>query len=192
MKVKLIAAGAAAFLGVGLAVVWAPTAGLRAQAAENKAEQAIAQGAIQVSPAEMATLMRNRQLELAIFDLRDEAAFNRFHLLDAKRPKNLDEARTLPDKVVKMLVAEDDETALRAYRALARAGTRQVYVLAGGIPAWLALFAPDAAPGALLAGALGGRHPASFPDLAHVALPKFEPKVKLGAGAKKGPGGCGG
>jgi rhodanese-related sulfurtransferase len=192
MKAKLIAAGAAAFLGVGLAVVWAPTAGLRAQAAESKAERAITKGEIQVSPAELATLMRNRQLDLAIFDLRDEAAFNRFHLLDAKRLKNLDAVRALPDKTVKLLVAEDDVTALRAYRALARAGARQVYVLAGGIPAWLALFAPDGAHGALLAGALGGRHPASFPDLAHVALPKFEPKVKLGAGTKKGPGGCGG
>jgi rhodanese-related sulfurtransferase len=189
---KVIAAGATVVLGVGLAILWGPTSGLRAQAAENKAERAIAKGEVQVSPAELATLMRNRQLDLAIFDLRDEAAFNRFHLLDAKRLKDLDAVRALPDKTVKMLVAEDDGAALRAYRALARLGTRQVYVLAGGVPAWLALFASEDAQGALLAGALGGRHPASFPDLAHVALPKFEPKVKLGAGPKKGPGGCGG
>jgi rhodanese-related sulfurtransferase len=192
VSAKLVAAGATALLGVGLALVWSPTAGLRAQAAENKAERAIVKGEVQVSPAELATLMRNRQLDLAIFDLRDEAAFNRFHLLDAKQLSTLDEVRGLPDKTVKMLVAEDDDAGFRAYRALARMGARQVYVLAGGIPAWLALFAPDDAHGALLAGALGSRHPASFPDIAHVALPKFEPKVKLGAGPKKGPGGCGG
>jgi rhodanese-related sulfurtransferase len=189
---KRWAAVAAATLGIGLAVLWGPTSGLRAQALENKAERAIDKGDVQVSPAELATLMHNRQLNLAIIDLRDEGAFNRFHLLDAKRWTSAADVRALPDKTVKMLVASDDDSALRAYRALARMGTRQVYVLAGGIASWLALFAPNEANGGLLAGALGSRHPASFPDIEHVSLPKFEPKVKLGTGPKKGPGGCGG
>jgi rhodanese-related sulfurtransferase len=136
--------------------------------------------------------MHSRQIALAIFDLRDEAAFNRFHLADARRLENLAAVRALPDKTVKMLVADGDEAALAAYRQLARMGTKRVYVLAGGVPAWLALFAPASSSGALLAGAVGDRHPASFPDIEHAPLPKFTPKVKLGvAGAKKG-GGCGG
>jgi rhodanese-related sulfurtransferase len=192
VRPKLIGASAAAALGIGLAILWSPTSGLRAQALENKADRAVASGDVQVSPAELATLMHNRQLNLAIFDLRDEPAFNRFHLIDAKRPAGLSEIRALPDKTVKMLVADDDELALRAYRALARLGAKQVYVLAGGIPAWLALFAPPSTTAAILAGALGDRHPASFPDIEHALLPKFQAKVKLGAGPKKGPGGCGG
>jgi rhodanese-related sulfurtransferase len=192
VKAKLLAAGAAATLGFGLVALWGPTASRRAQALENQAERRILGGEAQVSPAELATLMRNRQVALAIYDLRDEAAFNRFHLIDAKRGVSLEAIRALPDATVKMLVAESDETALAAYRALARLGTKQVYVLAGGVPAWLALFAPGDAQGALLAGALGGRHPASYPDIEHMRLPKFEPKVKAGTGPKKGPGGCGG
>jgi hypothetical protein len=40
---------------------------------------------------------------------------------------------------------------------------------------------------------MGGHHTASYPAIEHTPLPKFEAKVKLGAaGAKKGPGGCGG
>jgi len=192
MTGKTIGATVATTLAVGLALAWAPTSQLRAQALENKTEKAVARGDVQVTPAELATLMHSRQLNLSIFDLRDEFSFNQFHLLDAKRPDSLAEVRALPDKTVKMIVAGSDDAALDAYRALSRLGAKQVYILAGGIPAWLALFAPPNADGALLAGALGGRHPASFPDLEHVQLPKFEPKVKLGTGAKKGPGGCGG
>jgi rhodanese-related sulfurtransferase len=194
MRAKLVAAASAAALALGLAAVWAPAAGRRAQARENQAERAIKQGAIQVDPAELATLMHNRQVALTLFDLRDEAAFNQFHLADAKRLLNVDDARALPDKTVKVLMADDEVTALQGYRQLMRSGTQQVYVLAGGVPAWLALFATgsDGSP-ALLAGALGGRHPASYPDLEHRTLPKFEAKVKLNAaGGKKGPGGCGG
>ncbi len=190
MKAKLAAAIAAAGLALGLIALWGPIAGRRAQALENKAERAIAAGEVQVSAAEVATLMRNRQLAVAIFDLRDEAAFNQFHLADAKR--GVHAIGGLPDKTVKLLVGADDDTALAAYRTLARAGVKQVYVLAGGIPAWLALFAPPEHTGALLAGAMGGRHPSSFPDLDHVTLPKFEPKVKVGSAAKKASGGCGG
>jgi rhodanese-related sulfurtransferase len=193
MKTKVVGAAGAATLALALATVWNPAAGRRAQARENQAERAIRKGDVQVSPAELATLMHNRQVALALFDLRDEAAFNQFHLVDSKR-LSLDEARALPDKTVKVLVADDEAKALQGYRQLVRAGTKQVYVLAGGVPAWLALFAAGAEGSpALLAGAMGGRHPASYPDLQHRTLPKFEAKVKLNAaGAKKGPGGCGG
>ena len=193
MRLKLVGAAAAGILAFGLVLLWGPTASRRAQALENQAERAIAAGEVQVSPAELATLMRNPQVQIAVFDLRDEPAFNQFHLIDAQRAPNLEVVSALPERTVKMLVAADDEAALAAYRALAGLGTKQVYVLAGGIPAWLALFAPPAADGALLAGALGSRHPASFPEIDPASLPKFERRVKLGAaGAKKGPGGCGG
>lgn len=191
MTPKTVGVTIAAVLGISLALAWGPTSGLRAQALENKARRALAHGDVQVSPAELATLMHNRQVNLAIFDLRDEAAFNRFHLIDAKRPSSLPEIRALPDKTVKMLIADDENGATGAYQTLAALGTKQVYILAGGIRAWLALFAP-ADTGAVLAQALGAHHPASFPDLEHVQLPKFQPKVQQGAGPKKGPGGCGG
>jgi rhodanese-related sulfurtransferase len=192
VRTKIFAATAAVTLAVGLVVLWAPFASRRSQALENQAERRIASREVQVSPAELATLMRNRQIALAVFDLRDEPAFNRFHLVDAKRGVPLGFIRALPEQTVKMLVADDEGSALSAYRQLARLGIKQIYVLAGGVPAWLALFAPADAQGTFLAGALGGRHPASFPEVERMQLPNYEPKVKASAASRKGPGGCGG
>jgi rhodanese-related sulfurtransferase len=183
----------AAVSAFGLSATWGLAAGRRATAVDNRAEQALVKRDVFVSPAEVATLMHNRGVALAIFDLRDEPAFNQFHLVDAKRGVVADTIRALPDKTVKLVVGDDEESEARAFRRLAHQGIKQVYLLAGGVPAWLALFAPPETGGALLPGALGGRHPASYPEIAHTVLPKFEPKVKLGGnGAKKGPGGCGG
>jgi rhodanese-related sulfurtransferase len=193
VNVKRGAAVAAAVAAFALAATWGLASGRRANALENRAEQAIVRRDVFVSPAELATLMHNRQVAVAIFDLRDEAGFNQFHLVDAKQPTDWASIRALSDKTVKFIVGADEWTEAQAFRALARLGTKQVYLLAGGIPSWLELFAPASTSGNLLAGALGGRHPASYPNLDHLALPKFEPKVKLGgAGGKKGPGGCGG
>ena len=62
MKPKVLSAAAAAGLAFGLVALWGPTSGRRAQALENQAERAIARGDVQVTPAELATLMHNRQL----------------------------------------------------------------------------------------------------------------------------------
>jgi rhodanese-related sulfurtransferase len=186
-------AALAAGLAFALAATWGLASGRRAMALENRAEQALVKRDVFASPAELAMLMHNRQVALAIIDVRDEAAFNQVHLLDARRFTTADAIRAFPDKTVKLIVGADKASEAQAYRVLARLGTKQVYLLAGGIPAWLDLFAAPEHHGALLAGALGGRHLASYPDVGHTTLPKFEPKVKLGgAGGQKGPGGCGG
>lgn len=193
MSGKRIGGALALVMALGLVVVWGPTAGRRTHAREQRAQRALASGEVAVSPAELATLMRNRQVALAIFDLRDEASYNRFHLIDARRGAEEAVVRALPERTVKVLVAADEGGAREAYRKLVRAGATQVYVLAGGMAAWLALFDPAHATGDPWAAAIGSRHAASYPDLAHVTLPEFEPKVKLGQPAgKKGPGGCGG
>ena len=137
-------------------------------------------------------------MSLVLFDLRSEGEFNTFHLLDAKwmDPATLDPGplkKPSPRRVI-VLLDRDEQTANRAYRRLAGAGVRQVYILEGGIPAWLSLFSGHAGEGRdpLAAGAIGGRHPASYPDIEHLDLPKFEPKVKMLGPVKKGAAGCGG
>jgi hypothetical protein len=195
MTATMTAKRAGALLAVAsafaLAATWGLASGRRATALENRAEQALARRDVLASPAELATLMHNRQVALAIIDLRDEGAFNRFHLVDAKRAPAPDAIRALPDKTVKFIVGDDEWSEAQTFRRLARLGTKQVYLLAGGIPSWLALFGQET-PGAILAGALGGRHPASYPDIQHAVLPKFEPKVKLGGAGGKKSAGCGG
>jgi rhodanese-related sulfurtransferase len=189
---KLAGAATAVVLALGLLAAWAPAASRRAHALENQAVAALARRDVHISPAELATLMHDRQVALALFDLRAEPAFNRFHLTDARRltPARLPELRALPERTVKVLMAEAEAPANRAYQQLTASGIKQVYILAGGMQAWLDLFAQ---PGqaALPSAALGGRHPASYPDLEHISLPRFDPKVKRSGGAKKSAG-CGG
>jgi rhodanese-related sulfurtransferase len=192
-RAKAVFLGSLVALAVLLGLVWAPAAVLRKQAVENKVTRAIEAREIYVSPAELATLMHDRQVSLALFDLRDESAYNVFHVLDARRTTDLAIVRALPDKTVKILIGDDESAGTAAFRTLALAGKKQIYVLAGGIRAWLDLFGrPRGGAATVLAGALGERHPASYPDIEHWALPTFEPKVRLGSGGKKASAGCGG
>jgi len=191
---KRAAAALAVLVATGLLLAWGPTADRRARSRSGKVDAAIVKRELHVSAAELASLMRSRQVDLAVYDLRGESAYNRFHLLDAER-LTLDEAtveriRTMSEKTIKVLVADDEKSAERAARTLLIAGAKQVYLLAGGIASWRTLF-PQSEQ-LLLAGALGARHPLSEPGDAHFEPPHFQPKVRLSSGAKKGPGGCGG
>jgi rhodanese-related sulfurtransferase len=187
------AAALAVLLALALVLAWSPAAEWRARSRRGKVDAALAQRKLHVSAAELASLMRSRQLSLAIFDLRDESAYNRFHLLDSTRlvlsESSIERVSALPEKTIKVLVARDEQAAERAARTLLLAGATQVYLLAGGIASWRSLF-PHSEK-LLLPGALGARHPLSEPGDDHFEPPAFEPKVKLATGKKKS-GGCGG
>jgi len=189
--------GAAGLVGTAglLAALWPVTEPLRTRELAGRAEQAIAAGQVQIDALELAALMRERTLALEILDLRDEDSFQRFHLRDARRVEGdvVEAARGPRKNVVRVLVAADEAPALDAYRALARARVENVYVLAGGLPAWIALFPADAAPPRL--GALGDLHPLSRPPSLPpgAPAPAFVAKVKrLDGGARRTGGGCGG
>lgn len=190
---KRIAAALALVLAVGLLLAWGPTADRRARSKQGKVNAAIAKRELHLSAAELASLMRDRQVGLALYDLRPEPAYNRFHLLDARRlvvdEAAIERVRALPEKTVKVLIGGDEASAEQPARVLLLAGIKQVYLLEGGIGSWPALFLGG--KDLLLAGALGDRHPLSKPGDDFVP-PPFKAKVKLGTGGKKGPGGCGG
>jgi hypothetical protein len=133
-------------------------------------------------------------VSIELFDLRDEAAYNRFHIADACRlgPSALDLVRALPPTTVKVLVGDDEPGAVGVYEKLVLTGTTGVYLLEGGVPGWLGAFAAAScrnSPACQSGLALGDRHPASRPD--PVLVGSYVPKVKVAAG-KKSAGGCGG
>ncbi|MCB9653372.1 MAG: rhodanese-like domain-containing protein [Deltaproteobacteria bacterium] len=193
---KRLGAGFAILMSVVMIAAWKPLASQRTRSRAEKADAALKSRSIHVSAAELATLMRDRDVALAILDLRSEAAFNRFHLLDAHRfvldDRSIEGlARQGRKKQVIMLIGDDPTTPDAVARTLMVRGLPNVYVLDGGIGSWLSLF--SALPGGPLeAGALGARQPASAPDITLVQLPEFEKKVKLAAQGKKKSGGCGG
>jgi rhodanese-related sulfurtransferase len=187
---------AAALVGttVLLTLLWPLTNRLRDHATIAKVEASIAHRQIHVEARELTDLMRDRKLSVSLIDLRDEASYNRFHLLDARRLLgDVSSVARLPSKTVKVLLADDESTEVTAYRKLALARVENLYVLAGGLPAWTALFEPTALPVEQLA-ALGGAHPFSRPPLQTASgASSYVAKVKRpGMGAKKAGGGCGG
>jgi rhodanese-related sulfurtransferase len=196
MTGKSIGAAAIGVAALSLLAAWRPLGPLRTRSLEARVEQTIAGREIFAAPDEVLTLLRDRRVAIEIFDLRDEAAFNRFHLADARRldPRHLDAVRALPPTTVKLLVSDDEPSALAVYRDLVLGGQTGVYVLDGGAAAWLAAYGPRACrhAGGCGRAALGDRHPASLPDPEAVTVGAFVPRVKLATKGKKAGGGCGG
>jgi rhodanese-related sulfurtransferase len=153
------------------------------------------------------------RFRLLLLDVRDESDFNLFHLVDA-RNLSIDalrgeDGRSLTGPAwatsIKVVLSNEEARAEEAWRILRAQGVEHVYVLAGGINAWLDRFDPErprvkgAAPEALdrvFDRALGDRYPASRPSLPTFLrlrgdrgdLPwKVQPVVK----APKATGGCG-
>ncbi|MBN1605414.1 MAG: YeeE/YedE family protein [Polyangiaceae bacterium] len=194
MRPALIAAAALWTAPLLALLVWKPTAPLRTANLGARIEQSIRERRIQIDPAELADLMRDRSLTVRLFDMRDEAAYNRFHLLDAQRldPARLDPARNSPRDAVKVLIGANESAPTRAFRELVLQGVENTYVLAGGLPAWTQKFGSPAAlgPNSL---ALGDRYPTSRPPAQTDSARTYTPKVKRpGPAKKKGGGGCGG
>lgn len=177
-----------------LALLWKPTETLRNQARVAQVERSISQGNVQIDPRELADLMRDKRVVLRLIDVRDEDHYNRFHLLDAQRFE-LDRllASEFPRQAVKVLLADDEATELSALRRLVQQRVENVYVLAGGMPAWTALFDAQGCSSQRFA-ALGANHPWSRPpNLSESLAGSYVSRVKRpGLGQKKAGGGCGG
>ena len=106
---------------------------------------------VMMHPGEFVSVAANRQLELHVVDVRSEADYNRFHLVDAVRVP-LDElargSRTrefleLPPNAVIVMVSNDEAAAARGWQYLVAEGIPNVYLLEGGVNGWLDRFAPD-------------------------------------------------
>jgi rhodanese-related sulfurtransferase len=148
---------------------------------------------VQIDARELADLMRDKGLGLVLLDVRDEASYNRFHLIDARRLEfGAAHASTLSQRSVKVILGDDEATELIAYRRLAAENVENLYVLARGMPAWFDLF--ESRSSGVRLTALGANHPESRPpDLVKLAAVGYVAKVKRpGIGGKKSGGGCGG
>lgn len=154
------------------------------QASETQAR--LEAGEVQVEPAELLALMHDRSVRLRIADLRDEAEWNWVHLVDSERvadPAIWGDDLEFDEIVI--LVDLDGKQAPEAWRLLQARQIANSYLLAGGMKAWLDLFAPGEEPAA----ALGDRHPAALPD-ADEDL-RYVTRVRRVTAAPVLAGGCG-
>jgi rhodanese-related sulfurtransferase len=199
----LLAAAAVAFIGQ-------PTTADRwARLAPSK-QPALEAREVQVQPGEVLARQADPRLNLVLLDVRAEADYNLFHLRGARHaplpalPGLVDELLAEPaGNTVYIVMSNDEVTATEAWKLLTAESVPNVYILEGGVNAWLAAFAagdPAVTPAPALfqgdqlrfqfAAALGDRYPAAAPD-PHVYALEYEARIKLQP--KRGPsgGGCG-
>jgi rhodanese-related sulfurtransferase len=212
-RAKIVGALVAVLAAAGLLVMRQPSLDARLADVETELNAALAARTVHIDPAELVDLIYNFNTALQIMDVRDEADYNLFHIVDAMRvtfdqmedPKWI---KGLPKQTVTVLVGNDEKRAVEAWKLLSVQGVNNVYVLAGGINFWLDLYGdgpkrrgekmlsqPDL-PGDDIfrhrfTFALGAKHPGADPDPKSVPPRKYVKKVKpIGRVAKKS-GGCG-
>lgn len=198
-------------LGVGLAtlLIGQPDAERLITWNEGELNQRLESREVFIDPGELLDLMYNNQIPLTILDVRPEADFNVFHLLDSTRAdletlENIWPQRLSADTVV-VVVSNDEQQAVEGWKRLAVHRNINAYILAGGINRWLDIYHDKKAgvPGPEIAvrgdgrlrhefdAALGSRLPAARPAPDAVPPREFTAKVKVLKPVRMEGGGCG-
>ena len=164
---------------------------------------------VQVSPAELLSLIHDVQIKAVLLDVRDERYFNQFHIHGARRLPTeaiVDTARELmfePANTVFIAMSNDETAATEAWKMLKAESLPNVYILEGGVNNWIRTYGQDYfvedrlvrnrendQPAFRFDAALGARHPAAEPNPEAFEI-EFEPKVKLELKRAPTSGGCG-
>lgn len=176
-------------------------------AAENQAK--LDNREVQIAPAELLNYMNDTKIKILPLDVRDERYFNQFHIrgaihvpLDQVQKKARELQFELANTVF-VTISNDEKSATEAWKILEAESLPNVYILEGGINAWLETYAGNSvAEKDLVANkqpdqlafkfnaATGSRHPAADPDPHFLDL-KYEPKVILELKRAPTSGGCG-
>jgi rhodanese-related sulfurtransferase len=213
MNRKIIGAFLAIILSAGLILVYQLFPKAKSKPFQAELEKTLVERQVQIDPGELVNLIYNYNTPLRIFDVRDEAQYNLFHIVDAVHVV-MDQIQSprwvsaLPKQTVIVLVSNDEKQATDAWKLLAEQGVKNLYIVAGGINMWLDLFyhgdrvnPPTPAPESLPSGneplkyslpfALGDQQSAADPDPKLVSGREYTPKVKPIGRAPKKTGGCG-
>jgi rhodanese-related sulfurtransferase len=164
---------------------------------------------VQIAPAELLAYMNDSKIKLIPLDVRDERYYNQFHLrgavhlpLDSVQDKASDLQMELANTVF-VTMSNDEEAATEAWKILKAESVPNIYILEGGINAWLDVYAGNSLgdddrvlerENDQLAyrfnAATGSRHKAAEPNPEFFDL-KYEPKVILELKRAPTSGGCG-
>ena len=208
-KWRIGAGGALALAAVGLIIIGQPTTLDRWNRIADEKTAVLDERAVQVHPAEMLEHMHDPKLKVIMLDVRSEADYNQFHILDARHvpledlPGLVPEFHLEPANTVFFVMSNDETAATAAWKTLQAESVPNVYILEGGVNNWLALFGNDeflAANPRVTHGddelayafpaALGARQFPAEPD-PHQYEFVFEPKVVLELKRAPTSGGCG-
>ncbi|MFL7813669.1 MAG: YeeE/YedE thiosulfate transporter family protein [Anaerolineales bacterium] len=209
-KARYYGAGVLIVLAVVIAIIGQPTTADRWSRLEPLKAEALENRDIYVHPGELLDTFHDHKINLMMIDVRSEADYNLFHLLDAQHippeeiPGRIDELIAQPANTVFVLMSNDETTATEVWKTLTAQSVPNVYVLSGGINNWLDTFATDFegefCGRSVAAGdeelhyefeaALGSNCPAAYPDHDEYQF-EYEKKIKLDVKRAPVGGGCG-
>ena len=193
-----------------IAIIGQPTTADRWNKLESVRGDDLNNREVYIHPGELLDTFHDHKLNLVMIDVRSEADYNLFHLLDAENilpeeiQDSIDEFIALPANTVIMVMSNDEVTSTEVWKTMTAQAIPNVYILSGGINNWLDTFSTsveDVVCGEMThAGeeelhyefdaALGSNCPAAYPD--H-DLYHFEYDKKIELDLKRAPvgGGCG-
>ena len=164
---------------------------------------------VQISSAEFLKYRDDTKIKIVPLDVREERFYNQFHLRDAIHvPLDQVQARARelqfePANTVFVAISNDEAAATEAWKILRAESVPNIYILEGGINAWLKTYAGDSLGeqdrvfnrqedqlAYKFNAATGARHPAAEPDPDLLDL-DYEPKVILELKRAPTSGGCG-
>ena len=209
-RVRYLGAGALVLASIALIFASQPTTADRWARLEATKGQELAARQYHIHPGELLETMLDHQINLIMLDVRSEADYNIFHILDSQHvlpeeiSDRIDEFHAEPANTVFVTISNDETTAAEVWKVMVAESVPNVYILEGGINYWLDTFATefegeycagkkaggDEELGYGFTAALGAGCPAAYPKPEDYQL-DYTPKIKLEM--KRGPTskGCG-
>jgi hypothetical protein len=146
-----VMAGSVLALAAVVALKGQPTVADRWSWIAPKADSLVTSRAIYVDPAEVVALRRDLTISVRVLDVRDEAAYNLFHLAGARRitlaqaqdPALVRELQAAPENAILLVMGNGEAAATEAWKRLKAQGVLNVYVAEGGINHWLEVYPPN-------------------------------------------------
>jgi rhodanese-related sulfurtransferase len=210
-KARYIGAGMLVAFAVVIAIIGQPTTNDRWDMVKAEKRPLLDQRVYQISPPELLHTMHEHKLNLVMIDVREEADYNIFHLLDAEHipladiSDHIHDFIALPSNTVFVVMSNDETAATEAWKTMIAESVPNVYILDGGINKWLSYYGTPYEED-FCAGekenvvddelrydftiALGAGCPAAFPDPEEFEY-EFEPKIQLELKRAPSSGGCG-
>lgn len=203
------AAGSLVALAAVVLLVGQPSNADRWQSIAPESQAKLDNREVQIAPAELLTYLHDSKIKVIPLDVRDERFYNQFHIrgavhipLDDIQEKAKEYQLELANTVF-VTISNDEAKATEAWKILKAESVPNVYILEGGINAWLDTYAagsfgeddlvPNRQPDQLaykFRTATGARHQAAEPNPDFLNL-EYEPKVILELKRAPISGGCG-
>ncbi|MBU2515156.1 YeeE/YedE family protein [bacterium] len=209
-KFNLTAAAGLTIVALVVMVMGQPSVAERWSQLPPETRQKLTDKSVFVEPIEMLHVMKGRNVKPVLFDIRTEARFNLFHIIDSTwisesefdNSELIRDLKTATDSVY-FIISDDEEKAANIWKTLTAQKVPNVYILDKGVSGWISYFSHHSPESVglesekttefyhhLFQKAVGANHELSNPDFHHYKDVSFSPKVKLSR-TKAAAGGCG-